>query len=386
VSARRRVLVVQRSLQPPGGGQAISAWTVEALKGAHDVTVCTQVPVDFDAVNRFFGTSIAASEVTAICASSAAVRLLEPVPLPLVLFKSALFWRHVAPIVSGAYDVLISGSNEADFGRPGIQYIHYPWTLRPRPDLAWYHRTPLLPVYYRLCDGLAPFTVEGARLNLSLVNSDWTGALVRRRYGVGTRTLYPPVTTSFPAVPWSERRDGFVCIGRISPEKEIERVVEILARVRAQAPGVRLHLVGTPDYRRSYARRIRRLVQRHADWIALHETLPRQALNELVAAQRYGIHGMRQEHFGIAVAEMVSAGCIAFVPDGGGQVEIVGGDARFLYRTVDEAVGKILRVLKDPAEQDRLRAALAGRREHFSTERFVRSMREIVAEFASPAA
>jgi glycosyltransferase involved in cell wall biosynthesis len=380
VSVRRRVLVVQRTLQPPGGGQSIAAWMIEALKDVHDVTVCTQVPVDFEAINRFYGTAIRPSDVAVVCAPSTLARMLAPLPLPLVLLKEALFWRRIRSIF-GPHDVLISGNNEADFGRPGIQYIHYPWNLRPRPDLRWYHVSVLLHPYYRLCDGLVHFSADGARLNLSLVNSDWTGAVMRRRYGVAPRTVYPPVTATLAEVPWEARQNGFVCVGRIVPEKQVERVIDIVARVRETAPDVRLHIVGTPDAHPLYVRRIRRHVRAQAGWITLHENLPRAELLRLMAGQRYGIHGMRQEHFGIAAAEMVSAGAIVFVPADGGQVEIVGGDERLLYRTRGEAVTRIRRVLSDPAEQARLRAALAARRGLFSGDRFVEAIRGIVTAF-----
>ena len=32
-----RILIVQRSLSPPGGGNAVAAWMVHALAGEHDV-------------------------------------------------------------------------------------------------------------------------------------------------------------------------------------------------------------------------------------------------------------------------------------------------------------------------------------------------------------
>ncbi len=40
------------------------------------------------------------------------------------------------------YDVLLSTQNEADFGRRGIAYVHYPWAYMPRPDneVLWYHK------------------------------------------------------------------------------------------------------------------------------------------------------------------------------------------------------------------------------------------------------
>jgi glycosyltransferase involved in cell wall biosynthesis len=98
----------------------------------------------------------------------------------------------------------------------------------------------------------------------------------------------------------------------------------------------------------------------------------------LIAGHRFGIHGMREEHFGIGIAEMVRAGCVVWVPNGGGQVEIV-ADARLRYDSVEDAAKKIVRVLQDPAELATVRAHLAARRDLFSTEHFVREIRAIAA-------
>jgi glycosyltransferase involved in cell wall biosynthesis len=100
-----------------------------------------------------------------------------------------------------------------------------------------------------------------------------------------------------------------------------------------------------------------------------------------MAGHRYGIHGMREEHFGMAPAEMVRAGCIVWVPGGGGQVEIVGDEPRLLYASEDDAVEKIARTLADPAEEDRLRDRLDRRALRFTTAHFVDQVRRIVAEF-----
>jgi len=162
------------------------------------------------------------------------------------------------------------------------------------------------------------------------------------------------------------------------PEKELDRVIDVLTAVRAAVPGVRLHLVGTPGEPRRYYRRILRRAA-SLDWIAIHEDIPRVDLAALVASQRYGIHGMREEHFGMAPAEMVRAGCIVWVPDGGGQVEIV-ADPRLTYGSVDDAVAKIVRTLRDPGEEAALRAHLASRWPLLSTDRFMREVRAAVDE------
>ena len=193
------------------------------------------------------------------------------------------------------------------------------------------------------------------RRNISLVNSDWTGRLAWARYRIVSRTVYPPVTSEASPLAWEARAPEFVCIGRISPEKELERVLDVVTGVRAAVPAVRLHVVGTPDDPRYYRRIVER-IGAAGDWVQLHEDLSRAELSALVGRVRYGIHGMREEHFGMAPAEMVRAGCIVWVPDGGGQVEIV-ADARLTYGSIEEGVAKITRTLGDADEQTRLRSA-----------------------------
>jgi glycosyltransferase involved in cell wall biosynthesis len=179
-----------------------------------------------------------------------------------------------------------------------------------------------------------------------------------------------------PATPWEVREPGFVCIGRISPEKELDRVMDIVGGVRRTVPAVRLHIVGTPDDRRYYRHVAGRAA---AEGVTLHESLTRDALAALVAGQRYGIHGMREEPFGLAPAELARAGCIVWVPNGGGQVEIV-AEPKLIYESVDDAVAKIVGTLRDPGEQARLRAHLTGRQPLFSAERFMREIRAAVIE------
>jgi glycosyltransferase involved in cell wall biosynthesis len=155
--------------------------------------------------------------------------------------------------------------------------------------------------------------------------------------------------------------------------------LEIVAGVREQIPEVRLHIVGTPDDRR-YARRV--AARARAAGFLVHQNLSRAQLVDLVAHQRYGIHGMAEEHFGMAPAELVRAGCIVWVPNGGGQVEIV-ADPRLTYDSVEDAIAKIVRTLRDPAEQAALRAHLAARAPLFSAERFMREIRAAVIEAAA---
>jgi len=144
-----------------------------------------------------------------------------------------------------------------------------------------------------------------------------------------------------------------------------------------------LHIIGKAQPHPGaeiYYRQLMNLVRQHVDWITLEENISREELAQLAAHHRYGIHGMSDEHFGVAVAEMVRGGCVVFVLDSGGQVEIVGEDRRLRYNADEEAAEKIARVLEDANAQEELRNTLAQRAKLFTTENFMNRICEIVAQ------
>ena len=380
----KRVLLVQPSMQPPGGGNGVAAWVLQALIAEHRVTVLSWTPVEVEPINRFFGTHLRRDDFDTIEVPRSWRLIPDHLLTPSTLIKMSVLMRYTRRVSAG-YDVLFGVYNETDYGRRGIQYVHYPTYLRPRPevDLRWYHRPQEgLNLYYALADRIAGFSFDRMKANLTLVNSDWTGEHVARFLGITTRTLYPPVVDPAPGLPWAERRNAFLAIGRISPEKEYERVMNILARLRRQAPDVTLTIIGTRDrHARRYFQTLTALAASLGSWIDFRDNLTRDEVRALMAASRYGIHGMREEHFGMAPAEMVRAGAIVWVPRGGGQMEIVGREPALMYESEEDAVEKIARTLASAAEQQRLREELAAIGEQFSTARFMEQVRTIVNEF-----
>lgn len=384
----RRVLLVRSDMDPhAGGGAAVTAWMIEALRDAYDVSVLTWGPVAVGALNDYCGTSLRPSDVKVHHMSAWMQRTVASHRL--LLLRQSLLMRRCRRMVD-EYDVVIGIDNEMDFGRRGIQYIHYPSSYDSRINASvassvepfnvrWYHLSMLLLGYFRLCRAVAGFSPARMRTNLTLVSSDWTGRLMREVHGVDTVTVYPPVSADFPRVPWERREDGFVCIGRIAPEKRIEDIVEILSAARAQGADVHLHIIGTPGPA-EYVERIRRLEQAH-EWVSLELDLPRAALAQLLTTQRYAIHAMRREPFGIAVATLAYAGCVLFVPDDGGLVEIVGRNRELVYHSAADAVAKIVAVVCDPTRQHALARSLEAHAPTFSAQRFMEQMRAIVGTF-----
>jgi glycosyltransferase involved in cell wall biosynthesis len=380
--SRPRVLLLQPSLQPVGGGNGVAVWMIEALKEDHDITLLGWDRVDLDAINRYYGTKLREGDF-AIRYVPRWSRLLGAVPAVRgALLQRYLMLRWGRPLAAD-FDVTLSVNGEIDVGVRAVQYVHYPWGYLPRPDadLRWFHRLPgVLPLYYALGAAIAPVSEEAIRRNLTLVNSDWTGGRFRERYGSTPTTLYPPVFGSLSPLPWEDRDNAFVSLGRVAREKNLEMAIAIMERVREAGHPVTLRLIGSGSPHDRYLRTVQRLVEKH-EWIELHLNIAKHEVLDLIAKSRYGIHAMTEEHFGIAVAEMASSGCIVFARRGGGVTEILNDDDRVLYESVEDAATKIIRVLDSRRLQDELRAVLMARAETFSYEAFRARFRTLIARF-----
>jgi glycosyltransferase involved in cell wall biosynthesis len=376
----RRVLMVQPSIEPPGGGNAVACWMIEALKCDHDITLLTRSPPDLQRANLVFGTTLSAGDLRveiAPAALSGLARVARPVAA-LTLLRDHAMLAHARGI-AGRFDLVMTANNESDLGAPGIQYVHFPKFIAARPDatLRWYQRPGAVRAYHAVCAAATGFSATRMRANLTLVNSRWTGQLTASLHGVEPFVLHPPAAGPFPEVAWDQRAAAFACVGRLAPEKDLESVMAILARVREAHPGISLRIAGSADDR-AYAARIEAAARAHGDWVRVDVDLPRDRLVTLMTSCRYGIHGMHDEHFGMAVAELVCAGATVFAHDSGGQVEIL-RDPRLRYRNADDAVQKILRVLDDEPLEHALRADLKAGAARFSSQRFIQDFRAVVA-------
>jgi glycosyltransferase involved in cell wall biosynthesis len=339
-------------------------------------------------INRFYGTSLQQTDFAVIYPNRLLRTLFKLDPDRRSLQPTAYLMRACHRI-RHHYDLVIGTAvEEMDLGGPGLLYIHYPELSRFWRKYRDCAGKPLAAKILDLLKGetrpwmiLADYSLQRLKENAFLTNSDWTGSLVERIYGVKTRTLYPPVPVSVVERAWSQRSNEFLASGRLSPLKRLDWIVSTLSKVRKGQPDLTLHLVGTKakvgDGPKHY-RELRRLVDANSDWVKLHENLSRHDLSQLAAQVRYGIHAQIDEHFGIAPAEILMSGGIPFVHNSGGQVEISGCDPRLCFTTQEDAVEKITAVMRDGRAQEAVLESLAPRKRMFTCERFVEGIREAV--------
>lgn len=372
-----KIGIVHTDLNSPGGADAVCLNTIEALQDKYELHLITTREPDFEYLNEFFGTDasvenlLTPSSAWLLNNSSKYARSLFGVGLDRM--QKAVLNRYVQSIYD-KFDLIISTKNELSIdGVPTIQYFHVPQFSGGSIPGVVGNQHPLLPVYYRTCKIIGGLDLEFQESDLILSNSRWTANQIKEVYDTEAKVLYPPINPPSGSGRFEKRQDGFLCIGRIDPNKSIHRVIDILADVEAQGHDIHLHIIG-PTTSEEYELELRKRASQY-DWAHIDGELEKSELDDAIRSHKYGIHGREHEHFGISIAEMAMNGVLPFVPDSGGQREVVDGNHKLTYTSHDEAVNKISSMISSPETQQIVSQKLAKSSEKFERERFKNKIR-----------
>ena len=369
-----------------GGGSEITAlWLLESVERDCDVTLLTAGTVAWEQLNQFAGTALDPDRIT--------VRI---APMPQAVrdamagdaVRGAFFARFVRSL-GRRFDVCISSYNFVQFGRPAIQFIaDFSWDDEIRraydpvsPGLrgVMQRSTPLRWAYRGATDLIAGgrFDMRTHRGDVIVANSRWTADILKQRYDLAPRVIYPPVHT--PAADKERPRSGdFVLLGRISPEKKVVEAIDLIARVRQRGHEVNLHIIGPLDGS-AYSTLVIRRAHEAGAWVKLRGALYGDEKFVELGRHSFGLHMRQREAFGIVIVEMIKTGVIPFVPAHSAPAEIV-EDERLCFDNEDHAVEIIDRLLRAPRQLDDIRQGLAARSEFFGTRRFATEVSALVEE------
>ena len=383
----RDYLFVNPFLDPPGGGEGVANWMIQALAGRGSVTVLTWDPPDLAAIDAYYGTSLASLGLEMLVVAPGIRRLLRGLNLPHRLLAGRWLLRRAARL-RNRYRQCFSAFNQLDLGSPAaVQYVHHPanlegglepvhlWRQSPRLKTLWPAYQVMLRMVYQPCG-------ERAGRNITVANSYWTArAILRQGQPAVHRVLYPPPLSRPSLSPSAPRKNGFVSVGRLDPNKNWVGLIEIVERVRQRGHDVSLALLGS-RYDVETLQSVQALLESRRGWLSLLLDQPRDVVDRVMAAHAFGLHGMVDEHYGMAVAELVLAGCVTFVHDSGGQVEIV-PQVEARYSTSDQAVDKLCAVLGDSELEHRLREQQSLHARGLTRERFLVEFGRLVDDLES---
>jgi len=268
------------------------------------------------------------------------------------------------------------------------------YCLFPFEDAA-NHSPSRLPerAYYAACHALERALFGNRRRALATwsnfaADSWFTEQWMRRLWGVSGEVIWPPCDDLGPPLP---KEPWILGVGRFEPDllrrhnKSQDVLIGAFRLLHEQSERpYELHLaghVGSDGASVAYVEHLRRLAEGLP--VHFHFSLDRPALACLYRrasvfwhATGYGYDAERfpgrQEHFGIATVEAMSAGAVPMLYASGGSLEIIEGQGfGALWRSKEELVASTLELLADHARLAEESRRAAARARDFATGAFM---------------
>jgi len=206
-----------------------------------------------------------------------------------------------------------------------------------------------------------------------LANSEYTAEAVHALYGKIPEVLYPPAETEIFknfSLPYEERQNAVVMIGRIAREKRHKIVIDAISKTRSKP---KLKIVGgLSPADEPYKSEIERFAKEKSVEVEFHINVPREEVAREAGSSKVFVHAIAGEHFGIAVVEGMASGTPVIVHRSGGAYYSIVNKNKFgkSFETVDELASEIDMLMKNENEWKRYSELSRKRAEDFNEQKF----------------
>jgi glycosyltransferase involved in cell wall biosynthesis len=238
--------------------------------------------------------------------------------------------------------------------------------------IGWWIESRLAPLLYRGCRYLT--VSEQTRRELAGLGVPTTRTTVVRN-GLD---VPPPVRAERDPEPL------LVVVGRVVPHKRVEHAVDVLARLAARWPKLRLEVVGDGWWLSNLVSHVRR--RDLADRVTLHGYVSEQDKHEILARAWVHLCTSVKEGWGIAIVEAAAHGVpsVAYHRAGGVAESIVDGDTGLLADDLDDFTRRVDSLLASAELRESLGEAGRQRAATFAWEYSVAAFERVLAESIAP--
>jgi glycosyltransferase involved in cell wall biosynthesis len=234
-------------------------------------------------------------------------------------------------------EILVDTYSNAILPGSDVAYIHYPLLTSVKQGLPYWRNKAYFSPYQ---DFLNSHKLHIAK-KLILANSKFTAQAASAEFGVDVPVLYPsfPNRISAQNVPdlQKPRYNNVAVIARISGEKNLQIIPHI---AKLASKNISFTIAGLLSSRKvllSLSNLIKEL--KVSDRVKILTNVTREQAREISLNSKVFLHTKEKEHFGIAIVEAMSLGCIPIVHDSGGPREFV--PERFRFRSIEDAASKL---------------------------------------------
>lgn len=358
-----------------GGTEVATMHLVEALKDDFEIYLITRGGWSFKELNEISDTNILETDIKL---------LYMPIKGLFANTTGGAIWYafflRYCRFIGRKYDLRISVARTIGWKLPAVHFLSdVTWNYQLNKRFGensmhkhWVKRAIF--VFGKKLAGKSSYHLHSK--DIFVANSQWTAQISKPYTTTSPIVIYPAVIASFKDVDWADRKNEFVCMGRISPEKKIEDSIKIIEQVRASGYNIGLTIFGAFD-NSNYSQFIIKLVQ-DRPWVRTSGPIYGNIKSVTIPTFKYGINACTREAFGISTAELIKAQIIVFVPSEGAQSEIV-EENNLIFDNIQDAVNKIIKVLNSEEEQQIIRTHLLKQKQKFSKKDFKKNVLELLS-------
>jgi alpha-1,2-mannosyltransferase len=221
-----------------------------------------------------------------------------------------------------------------------IVYVHYPFDLEVGVTPSSYKNSLLKNLYTKPATFIS-FNLDDIKKATIIANSNFTKKEIRKIWNIGCTVVYPPCPQyDFPL---SQKvitdgknkgngNDTICCLGRFTPEKEYDTILEIARKM----PYKLFELIGSVTPEKMYY--LDHLKKAAPNNVIFHVNASIEEKIDVLRRGRAFLHAFKDEHFGIAIVEAMSAGLVPVTHNSGAAKDDKLVADRFRYDDVDQAV------------------------------------------------
>lgn len=273
------------------------------------------------------------------------------------------------------------------FKIPCIVYIHYPLlNVSTRPSTMLYHF--LLLQMYKLS------LLSSSKI---IVNSTWTYKKIIKMccFEKDIEIIYPPcncLNSNQLIDEFDTDTINIVSLGQFRPEKNHYLQINVFSQLSDHFKNKKMtfHVIGSTrnDNDEKLFEALSNLASNNTKnenhQVIFHKNKKSESIELILSKCQYAIHTMKEEHFGIAIVEMMSRGLIIFCHASGGPREdiIKNEENGFLCDNCDEYVNKMKSLFdSDKYSKCRIRTNAHLTSLKFSNHHFTNKMAKVFQYF-----
>jgi glycosyltransferase involved in cell wall biosynthesis len=358
-----RVGVFHPSLDWYGGAEVVAVATANSLaQKGYDVVLFVNNAVDQARIRDMVGEPLWPSIKV----------IIKPIFLnprgPFHAYESA--YRSL--VFKSQCDLLVDTYSNCVFPWSDVSYIHFPYIKGARTKEL------------RFIDAIvAPYALfekyfEEYKGKLIFANSYFTAKAIMDSFGIESEVLYPPIPNFFfqqhRTATEQRREDLVVTIARFGYGKGVELVPDIANLTYKNIHYIMIGLAHDQRIIQAVRNKIKRL--HLEERITIVPNASRQDIKNYLAKAKVYLHTMKNEHFGISIAEAMAMGCIPVVHNSGGAPEFV--PDRYRYSTIQHAAVIVNDAIQNwnSMEAERLIQLAARFSETNFSKKFIHSFKE----------